>query len=263
MEIEEEEEKEKDDELIKKFSEHKIQKNNNDFENQKKLNRENIFIKCSFDKNSVENNKKILEQYEKSGLIYKQHYYAFDKDELEDPIDQKKIKKDKIIENNLYLFEKDVENSDLYCGYLDNFNLLKVKNKNKSIVSCSYCFNLISNNILDNKTDQGYIIIGKSEYIFKDFASEAMNSKEAKNLFKNNKGIQNYEINNGKEINLENKNFDDEDMKEKIDTNNKILENIEIKEDKKKYIIISCINCGNILGLFNTLNNHKIILDYF
>ena len=37
---------------------------------------------------------------------------------------------------------------------------------------------------------------------------------------------------------------------------------VEMKEDIKKYVIISCINCGNIIGLCNTLDNTKIILDY-
>ena len=69
-------------------------------------------------------------------------------------------------------------------GYLDNLNLQKVKNKNKSIVSCPYCFSLISNNILENKTELGYITIGKSDKIFKDFSSEMMNYSEAKKFLR-------------------------------------------------------------------------------
>ncbi len=155
--------------------------------------------------------------------------------------------------NNYYFFDKDVENSDLYCGYLDDLNLQKIKNKNKSIVSCPYCFNLISNNIIENKTEQGYIIIGKSEYIFKDFSSEIMNYQSALQLFKDNKGIKNYE----KEYNEKEKT---NDIVDKIidETDN----DVEMKEDIKKYVIISCINCGNIIGLCNTLDNTKIILDY-
>ena len=38
-----------------------------------------------------------------------------------------------------------------------------------------------------------YIIIGKSKYIFKDFSSDFLNSTDAKKLFKDNKGIKNYE----------------------------------------------------------------------
>ena len=254
MEIEEEEENEKDDDLLKKFSKHKI--NNNNLQNNKNQNKKNdIFVKCSFDKKSVNENKKLLEEYEKSGLIQNQHYYSFDKEELEDPIDPKKIKKDKNIANNYYLFEKDVENSDLYCGYLDNLNLQKVKNKNKSIVSCPYCFNLISNNILENKTEQGYIIIGKSEYIFKDFSSEVMNYSKAKDLFKDNKGLKNYE----KKFNKMEKELTENEERK---NNEEEIEDIEMNEDKKKYVIISCINCGNIIGLCNTLDNSKIILDY-
>ena len=132
----------------------------------------------------------------------------------------------------------------------------KIKNKNKSIVSCPYCFNLISNNILENKTECGYIIIGKSDKIFKDFSSEMINFSEAKKLFKDNKGIKNYEKEfNKKEIEINN-NFEE---KKGNDDND---EDIEMREDKKKYVIISCINCGNIIGLCNTMDNAKIIFDY-
>ena len=259
MEIEEEQEEEIDDELLKKFSKHKVNNNNtNIFQNssQNKKNKKDIFVQCTFDKKAVETNEKLLEEYEKSGLIKTQHYYAFDKEELEDPIDPKKIKKDKNIANNYLLFEKDVENSDLYCGYLDNLNLQKIKNKNKSIVSCPYCFNLISNNILENKTEYGYIIIGKSDKIFKDFSSEMINFSEAKKLFKDNKGIKNYEKEfNKKEIEINN-NFEERKGNDDND------EDIEMREDKKKYVIISCINCGNIIGLCNTMDNAKIIFDY-
>ena len=256
MEIEDEE-NENDNDLITKFSKHKINQNNN-IQNNNQNKKNNIFIKCSFDKKAVEENKKLLEEYEKSGLIQTQHYYVFDKEELDDPINPDKIKKDKNIPNNYYLFEKDVENSDLYCGYLDNLNLQKVKNKDKSIVSCPYCFNLISNNILENKTEQGYIIIGKSKYIFKDFSSDIMDFNSAKNLFKDNKGIINYE----KEYNKREKDIEEAIKDNDIKIKDNDSDDIEMKEDKKKYVIISCINCGNVLGLCNTLNNTKIILDY-
>ena len=132
----------------------------------------------------------------------------------------------------------------------------KIKNKNKSIVSCPYCFNLISNNILENKTEYGYIIIGKSDKIFKDFSSEMINFSEAKKLFKDNKGIKNYEKEfNKKEIEINN-NFEERKGNDDND------EDIEMREDKKKYVIISCINCGNIIGLCNTMDNAKIIFDY-
>ena len=183
MEIEEEEKKgeiEKDDnDLLLKFSKHKNNINNNYIKKTNNKNNKDIFVKCYFDKKAVEENKKLLENYEKNGLIKSQHYYVFDEKELDDPINPNKIKKDKKMPNNYYFFDKDVENSDLYCGYLDDLNLQKIKNKNKSIVSCPYCFNLISNNIIENKTEQGYIIIGKSEYIFKDFSSEIMNYQSA------------------------------------------------------------------------------------
>ena len=62
-------------------------------------------------------------------------------------------------------------------------NLQKIKNHEKSIVSCPYCFSLISNNILENKTELGYIIIGKSKYIFKDFSSGVINTEKAQKFF--------------------------------------------------------------------------------
>ena len=89
-----------------------------------------------------------------------------------------------------------------------------------------------------------------------------MNFEEAKNLFKDNKGIKNYEKEfNKKEqyiINYEKLNKNKEEEKDGIDE----IDDIEMKEDKKKYVLISCINCGNVIGLCNTLDNTKIILDY-
>ena len=274
MELEKEEEKknvsddETDLELLQKFSKHKNNNSNN-------INKNDIFIKCSFDEKTIEQNKQLLSQYEKSGLIKTGHYFSLDKNELEDPIDPKKIRRDK---NNFYLFENNVENSDLYCGYIDHMDLQKIKNKDKSIISCPFCFCLISNNILENKTELGYIIIGKSKYIFKDFSSDIINSEEAKKLFKDNKGIKNYEKEKEKKLN-KNMNNDIEKEEEKdnkneiqnglnkkmdieidIDKENKEEEILNIKDNK--YIIISCINCGNIIGLCDAFDNTKIILDY-
>ena len=278
MEIEKDEEKKNnlddvnDDELLQKFSKHKKSNNNNNKNsnviNSKKTNKNDIFIKCSFDDKTIEENKILLSKYEESGIIKTAHYFSLDKDELEDPIDPKKIKREN---NNFYLFEKDVENSDLYCGYIDHMDLQKVKNKNKSIISCPFCFSLISNNIIENKTELGYIIIGKSKSIFKDFSSNILNSEEAKNLFKDNKGIKNYEkklkiINNNEnnEINYEEQKEDKDNLKDiqgKMDIEN----NIDDKEEDKiehKYVIISCVNCGNIIGLCDAFDNTKIILEY-
>ena len=276
MELEKEEEKknvsddETDLELLQKFSKHK---NNNS--NNININKNDIFIKCSFDEKTIEQNKQLLSQYEKSGLIKTGHYFSLDKEELEDPIDPKKIKREK---NNFYLFENNVENSDLYCGYIDHMDLQKIKNKDKSIISCPFCFCLISNNILENKTELGYIIIGKSKYIFKDFSSDIINSEEAKKLFKDNKGIKNYEkekekrlnknMNNGIEKEEEKDNLNEiqkglnkkMDIEIDIDKENKEEEILNIKDNK--YIIISCINCGNIIGLCDAFDNTKIILDY-
>ena len=282
MEIEKEHEEKKnnsdeenDEELLQKFSKHKTTTSNNNqiitnSHNHNKSNKNDIFIKCSFDANTIEQNQKLLSEYEKSGLIKTDHYFSLDKDELEDPIDPKKIKREN---NNFYLFEKDVENSDLYCGYIDHMNLQKVKNKEKSIISCPFCFSLISNNILENKTELGYIIIGKSKSIFKDFSSGVLNSEEAKKLFKDNKGIKNYEKDKEKKWNKDKQEFEYEEKKEENDNENNINiineeMDVEMKKEEKedlmenKYVIISCVNCGNIIGLCDAVDNTKIILDY-
>ena len=281
MEIENNEEEKKntsdeenDDELLKKFSKHKTNINNDNKNsinsiNLNKTNKNDIFIKCSFDESTIEQNKKLLSEYEKTGLIKTSHYFSLDKDELEDPIDPKKIKRDK---NNFYLFEKDVENSDLYCGYIDHMNLQKVKNQEKSIISCPFCFSLISNNILENKTELGYIIIGKSKYIFKDFSSDILNSEQAKKIFKDNKGIKNYEKEKEKLNQNNEKDYGDE-FEEKKNNENKINDKMDVDIDiemnnkdediiDNKYVIISCINCGNVIGLCDAIDNTKIILDY-
>ena len=252
MEIEKEKEEEKnneenedenDIELLQKFSKHKNIKNKN--------NKNDIFIKCSFNKDTIDQNKNLLSQYEKYGIKKTSHYFALDKKELEDPIDPKKIKFEK--NNNLFLFENDIENTDLYCGYIDHMNLQKIKNKDKSIISCPFCFNLISNSIIENKSDEGYVIIGKSKSIFKDFSSDVLNTEKASKLFKDDKGIKNYE----KKIKREENNNDNEINKEE---NN--IEDVIMEKDEKKYVIISCINCGNIIGLCDVFYNTKIIFDY-
>ena len=249
---------ENDFELLQKFSKHKANINNNT----NKKNKEDIFIQCSFNEKSIEQNKEVLSKYEKSGLIKSEHYFSLDKDELEDPIDPKKIKREK---NNFYLFEKDVENSDLYCGYIDHMNLQKEKNQDKSIISCPFCFCLISNNILENKTELGYVIIAKSKYIFKDFSSELINSSQAKKLFKDNKGIKNYEKEKEKEKKIMKDNIENEEEKMDLEGDNSTKENNidnTNNDNDNKYVIISCINCGNIIGLCDAFDNTKIILDY-
>ena len=249
---------ENDFELLQKFSKHKANINNNN--NTNKKNKEDIFIQCSFNEKSIEQNKEVLSKYEKSGLIKSEHYFSLDKNELEDPIDPKKIKREK---NNFYLFENNVENSDLYCGYIDHMNLQKEKNQDKSIISCPFCFCLISNNILENKTELGYIIIAKSKHIFKDFSSELINSSQAKKLFKDNKGIKNYEKEKEKEKKIMKDNIENEEEKMDLEEDNIIKENnIDNNNNENKYVIISCINCGNIIGLCDAFDNTKIILDY-
>ena len=253
---------ENDFELLQKFSKHKANINNNN--NTNKKNKEDIFIQCSFNEKSIEQNKEVLSKYEKSGLIKSEHYFSLDKDELEDPIDPKKIKREK---NNFYLFENNVENSDLYCGYIDHMNLQKEKNQDKSIISCPFCFCLISNNILENKTELGYIIIAKSKYIFKDFSSELINSSQAKKLFKDNKGIKNYEKEKEKEKEkkIMKDNIENEEEKMDLEGDNSTKENKidnTNNDNDNKYVIISCINCGNIIGLCDAFDNTKIILDY-
>jgi len=62
--------------LLQKFSKHK---NNNS--NNININKNDIFIKCSFDEKTIEQNKQLLSQYEKSGLIKTGHYFSLDKED--------------------------------------------------------------------------------------------------------------------------------------------------------------------------------------
>ena len=50
-------------------------------------NNNNIIIKCKFDKENIEKNRKLIEEYEKEGLINKNNFYSLDNKELEDSIE--------------------------------------------------------------------------------------------------------------------------------------------------------------------------------
>ena len=50
-------------------------------------NKNNIIIKCKFDKENIEKNRKLIEEYEKEGLINKNNFYSLDNKELEDSIE--------------------------------------------------------------------------------------------------------------------------------------------------------------------------------
>ena len=92
-------------------------------------NNNNIIIKCKFDKENIEKNRKLIEEYEKEGLINKNNFYSLDNKELEDSIEinSEKIKKD-IYFNNL--LNDNIKNEFLYCGYLDKINSLLIEKKN-------------------------------------------------------------------------------------------------------------------------------------
>ena len=246
-EIEEENIKNDDEdinELEAKFSKHK----NNNIKNPQTKN--DIFLKCEFDKNNIQNNSKLLSEFEKQGLIQKNSYFSLDKNELADPIDPSDIKKDNKIKNNYIINDRIIENSDLYCGYIDHMNLQKFPNKNKnSQISCPYCFSLISNNILENHSEKGYVIIGKSEYIFKNYSLGAITLEEANKLFKG-------KISDIDSINKKYKEENEKNMKIIGDKLNGI-DNIE-----KIFIQLSCVSCGNIIGVCNAIDNTKIIVDY-
>ena len=93
-------------------------------------NNNNIIIKCKFDKENIEKNHKLIEEYEKEGLINKNDFYSLDNKELEDSIEinSEKIKKD-IYFNKL--LNDNIKNEFLYCGYLDKIDSLSIQKKKK------------------------------------------------------------------------------------------------------------------------------------
>ena len=222
------------------------------FSKHKKINCD--IIKCKFDKDNIEKNKILLEEYEKEGLINRNNFYSLDKNELEDPIEMNlnKIKKDVFFNN---LINDNIKNSYLYCGYLDNIDSLSLENKklnSKIQISCPFCFNVLSKNFIND--DKSYEISKKTKNFYKDFF-ETYNAKEIIEIIKvnynKNSKMPNFNINNA---------------------NNKILkkEILEIEEylkeiyedNAKNLVSLKCINCNNHIGFFNNINENYIIYNF-
>ena len=209
-------------------------------------------IKCKFDKDNIEKNKKLLEEYEKEGLINRNNFFSLDKNELEDPIEMnsKKIKKD-IYFNNI--INDNIKNSYLYCGYLDNIDSLSLENKklnSKIQICCPFCFYVLSKNFIND--DKSYKISKKSKSFYKDFF-ETYNAKEILEIIKlnynKNSKMPNFNINNNKSI------------KKDILEIEEYLK--EIYEDNEKNLVsLKCINCNNHIGFFNNINDNYIIYNF-
>ena len=209
-------------------------------------------IKCKFDKDNIEKNKKLLEEYEKEGLINRNNFFSLDKNELEDPIEMnsKKIKKD-IFFNNI--LNDNIKNSYLYCGYLDNIDSLSLENKklnSKIQICCPFCFYVLSKNFIND--DKSYKISKKSKSFYKDFF-ETYNAKEIIEIIKlnynKNSKMPNFNINNNKSI------------KKDILEIEEYLK--EIYEDNEKNLVsLKCINCNNHIGFFNNINDNYIIYNF-
>ena len=209
-------------------------------------------IKCKFDKDNIEKNKKLLEEYEKEGLINRNNFFSLDKNELEDPIEMnsKKIKKD-IFFNNI--LNDNIKNSYLYCGYLDNIDSLSLENKklnSKIQICCPFCFYVLSKNFIND--DKSYKISKKSKSFYKDFF-ETYNAKEILEIIKlnynKNSKMPNFNINNNKSI------------KKDILEIEEYLK--EIYEDNEKNLVsLKCINCNNHIGFFNNINDNYIIYNF-
>lgn len=115
------------------------------------LNNESIFnIKVhSFDKETILKNHEIVKKIEKLENYHKNAFY-----DKEDDYDNDEDEDDEMIENlkkqNDYFKEikKNTKEHDyLYCGYIDDFDKMFVKNKNDGkkgkILSCVGCFNQV------------------------------------------------------------------------------------------------------------------------
>ena len=221
------------------------------FSKHKKINCD--IIKCKFDKDNIEKNKILLEEYEKEGLINRNNFFSLDKNELEDPIEMnsKKIKKD-IYFNNI--INDNIKNSYLYCGYLDNIDSLSLENKklnSKIQICCPFCFYVLSKNFIND--DKSYKISKKSKYFYKDFF-ETYNAKEIIEIIK---------LNYNKNSKFPNLNINDnnKNLKKEISEIEEYLK--EIYEDNEKNLVsLKCLNCNNNIGFFNNINENYIIYNF-
>jgi hypothetical protein len=132
-----------------------------------------------FDKNDVINNKLQIEGFKDKNLIKERNYFQieeFDKENINDnPGGQfEETKKDKYFNK---IIKETLENESLYCSFLDYFDKMSIKNKfskninsNKLTLSCSQCFETISNEPLLIKGFSNIFICNKkNEHCYVDF----------------------------------------------------------------------------------------------
>ena len=180
-------------------------------------------VHCDFTKKTVETNTQLLERFEQNGYIKKKSYY-------EDNDQNTQTKKDDYFSS---IQQDYINNSELYCGYLDNIDSIHLKHNKKNPktqISCSYCFEVISNNI--EKQIKNIYICSKAENIFKDYL-ETLTLKEVIDI-----------------------------MEIKGDTIKELFKEREVEEEKEiMFISIKCVNCSNTIGVFDTITNHKIFYN--
>ena len=202
-----------------------IDDNNDDIEAtfSKHKNTQKNKVHCDFTKKTVETNTQLLERFEQNGYIKKKSYY-------EDNDQNTQTKKDDYFSS---IQQDYINNSELYCGYLDNIDSIHLKHNKKNPktqISCSYCFEVISNNI--EKQIKNIYICSKAENIFKDYL-ETLTLKEVIDI-----------------------------MEIKGDTIKELFTEREVEEEKEiMFISIKCVNCSNTIGVFDTITNHKIFYN--
>lgn len=202
-----------------------IDENNDDIEAifNKHKNTHGNKVHCDFTKKTVETNAQLIEHFEQNGYIKKKNYY-------EDNEQNQQTKK----EDYFSSIQKDyIDNSELYCGYLDNIDSIHLKRSKKNPktqISCSYCFEVISNNI--ERQIKNIYICSKAENIFKDYL-ETHTLKEVIDI-----------------------------MEIKGDTIKELFKERNVEEEKEKmFISIKCVNCSNTIGVFDTITNDKIMYN--
>lgn len=203
-----------------------IDDNNDDIESifSKHKKKQSNKVHCDFTQKTIETNEQLLEHFEQNGYIQKKNYYEDNNNS------NKETKKDDYFSS---IQQDYIKNSELYCGYLDNIDSIHLKHQKKNPknqISCSYCFEVISNNI--EKQIKNIYICSKADNIFKDYL-ETYTLKEVIDI-----------------------------LEIKGEIINEIFKEREIEEEKEKmFISIKCVNCSNTIGVVDTITNNKIFYN--
>jgi hypothetical protein len=199
---------EEDCELNQIFSKHK-----------QEANKDNIIV--VFDKNSVSDNKKLLNAFRANRLITEKTHFSLDDDTDDNSsINERDGYFTEIKENTL-------KNDSLYCSYLDNFDKTYSKNlTRKNFLSCAGCFNEICIDYMPVKGLSDVFLTQKMTNCFQDYL-EVYSVDKVKQLFMNN-----------------NTRLDD-------DITNALGLNNEGEEFKKEFYTMKCYNCYVLVGFYD------------